>query len=111
VFEESYLALVQGIVEIEPSNLCVRLIDGDSIRVVVWPADTTILTKTLEVLLPSGPRLSNRTSIEGGGGYFSMADLHIIVGTDVNIPAGCVGTSDVVAVFNRNEDVQIDRSP
>lgn len=67
---------------------------------VVWPAGTTGIADGPGVALPNGQRAFGGDEVYGGGGYLFVAD-------DFGIPDACLPDTGEVAVFNPNEDVEV----
>jgi hypothetical protein len=96
-------ALVVGLLALRDRCVVLERSDGSDWYPVVWPSGTRIAsTDPFVVRLPSGAQLAVGESVRGGGGYTFRETL------DVDIPTGCLGETQQVAVFNPDDKPEKD---
>ena len=101
---EGMAALVLGTVQYDAGNGCFLLDQGELSYPVVWPAGTVGTAEGPGVVLPDGHIARVGDEVRGGGGYLDVAD-------QFGIPAACRLSPSEVAVFNPNEDVEVNPPP
>lgn len=109
---EGAAAIVAGVLAHDPESSCLSLELEGIAYPVVWPAGTTWDDTEDAVILPDGRVVSEGTTVEGGGGYYSESGLTAIGGEEVATAASeCAGPTGEIAHFNHGSHLEITIGP